>query len=118
MITQVSNIQQGNNADSLTVTMSIGDKDRQFTFTRKYDRIGDRTLQIITYDSDFGETFKFNQQIVAEVMKLVRQFYAGNRVKLPQDVGDFGTQEQALALQKPFYSKTEKTLLLRGCDRS
>ncbi|MBC6472445.1 MAG: hypothetical protein GDA48_06215 [Hormoscilla sp. GM102CHS1] len=24
MITQVSNIQQGNNADSLTVTMSIG----------------------------------------------------------------------------------------------
>ncbi|MBC6456291.1 MAG: hypothetical protein GDA43_26610 [Hormoscilla sp. SP5CHS1] len=45
-------------------------------------------------------------------MKLVRQFYAGNRVKLPQDVGDFGTPEHALALQKPFYSKTEKTLLI------
>jgi len=113
MITQVLNIQQGSNADFLTIMMSIENRQHQFTFARKYDPIANRQLQIITYDSDFGETFKFNQQIVAEVMNLVREFYAGNSVKLPQYVGYFGTREQALALQKPFYPKTLETSPIR-----
>ena len=35
-------------------------------------------------------------------MYLVRKFFKGDELTLPQDIGDFGTPEQALALQKPF----------------
>lgn len=88
--------------DSLEVWMSIGEKQRQFTFSRKFDSFANRQLQIITYDREFGETFKFNQHIIGEVLNLVRQFYQGENLELPASVGDFGTPEEALALQKPF----------------
>ncbi|MEQ9367627.1 MAG: helicase-related protein [Coleofasciculus chthonoplastes F3-SA18-01] len=106
MKTQVLNIQSIPDADSLKVWMSIGNKQQPFIFSRKFDQIANRQLQILTYESEFGETFKFNQHIVGEVMNLVRQFYQGNPVELPQEVGEFGTPEQALALQKPFNALT------------
>ncbi len=56
----------------------------------------------ITYDKEFGETFKFNQQIIESVMKLVKQVYGGERVDLPANVGDFGTAESAKEGIKPF----------------
>ncbi len=102
MKTRVLNIQPTPDANSLEIWMSIGERQRQFKFSQKFDRIANRQLQVIIYEGDFGETFKFNQHIVGEVMNLVRQFYKGNRVELPQEVGDFGTPEQAIALQKPF----------------
>ena len=107
MKTQVSNIQPLPNVDSLEIWMLIGDKQYQFTFSRKFNSFGKHQLQIITHDSNFGETFKFNQHIVAEVMNIVRQFYNGESVKLPTVVGNFGTSEQALALQKPFNKGVE-----------
>ncbi len=67
-----------------------------------FDTLANRQIQIITYEADFGETFKFNQHIVGEVINLVRQIYNGGVVELPIEVGDFGTAEQARALQKPF----------------
>jgi hypothetical protein len=88
--------------DSLEVWMSIGEKQHQFTFSRKFDSFANRQLQIITYDKEFGEIFKFNQHIIGEVLNLVRQFYKGDNLELPASVGDFGTPEEALALQKPF----------------
>ncbi len=107
MKTLVLNIQPLPNEDSLEVWMLIGDRQYQFTFSRKFDSFGKHKLQIITHDSNFGETFKFNQHIVGEVMNLVRRFYKGESVKLPTVVGDFGTSEQALALQKPFNKGVE-----------
>jgi hypothetical protein len=105
MKTQVLSIQHISEDDSLQVWMSIGDKQQKFTFSRDFDQIGKHQLQIITYGSDFGETFKFNQHIVGEVINLVKQCYQGNHIRLPQEVGDFGTPEAALALQKPFKKK-------------
>ncbi|MGK7877138.1 MAG: hypothetical protein AB4426_28740 [Xenococcaceae cyanobacterium] len=106
MKTLLLNIQPLPDTDSLKVIMSIGDKQHQFTFSRKFDQIGLRQLQIITYESDFGETFKFNQHIIGEVLNLVRQFYRDDVLEFPIDVGNFGTSEQGLALQKPFKPKT------------
>ncbi|MHC5915686.1 MAG: helicase-related protein [Nostoc sp.] len=82
--------------------MSIGDEQHQFTFSRQFDQIANRQLQIINYDNNFGDTFKYNQHIIGEVMSLVRKFFKGDELTLPQEIGDFGTPEEALALQKPF----------------
>ncbi|GFE71887.1 hypothetical protein [Chroococcus sp. FPU101] len=101
MKTQVLDIQSNNNDDSLMVLMSIGEEQRSFIFSRFFDQLGEVKLQVIEHDQEFWETFKFNQQIASEVMSLVRQFYKGEKVQLPLYVGDFGTMEEALALQKP-----------------
>ncbi|MGL4622918.1 MAG: helicase-related protein [Chroococcidiopsis sp.] len=102
MKTQVLKVQPNSSANSLKVCMSIGDEQHHFTFSRQFDSFANRQLQIINYDNNFGETFKFNQHIIGEVMSLVRNFFKGVIAPLPQDVGDFGTLEEALALQKPF----------------
>ena len=111
MKTQVLNIQLNSEANSLKVCMSIGDKQDQFIFLRQFDQIANRQLQIINYDNHFGETFKFNQHIIEEVISLVRKFFKGDKLNLPQDVGDFGTKEEALISQKPFgqLSSTDMT---------
>ncbi|GAC1505140.1 MAG: hypothetical protein NVS2B14_17540 [Chamaesiphon sp.] len=64
--------------------------------------LANRQVQIITYEPKFGEIFLFNQQIVKEVINLVRQIYNGGVVELPIEVGDFGTPDEALSLQKSF----------------
>lgn len=102
MKTQVLNIQPNSEVNSLKVCMSIGDKQHQFTFSRQFDQVANRQLQIINYDNNFGETFKFNQHILNEVISLVRKFFKGDKLNLPQDVGNFGTKDEALTLQKPF----------------
>jgi hypothetical protein len=102
MKTQVLNIQPNTDTNSLKVFMSIGNEQHQFTFFRQFDSFANHQIQIINYDNQFGDTFKFNQHIIGEVISLVRSFFKGNKLFLPQDVGDFGTLEEALALQKPF----------------
>lgn len=102
MKTQVLNIQLNSETNSLKVCMSIGDKQDRFIFLRQFDQIANRQLQIINYDNNFGETFKFNQHIIDEVISLVRKYFKGDKLNLPQDVGDFGTIDEALILQKPF----------------
>ncbi|MDZ8241588.1 MAG: helicase-related protein [Nostoc sp. ChiQUE01a] len=102
MKTQVLKIQPNTDTNFLNVCMSIGDEQHQFTFSRQFDQIANRQLQIINYDNNFGDTFKYNQHIIGEVMSLVRKFFKGDDLTLPQDIGDFGTPEEALALQKPF----------------
>jgi hypothetical protein len=99
---QLLNIQPNTDTNSLKVFMSIGNEQHQFTFLRQFDQIANRQVAIINYNYQFGEIFKFNQHIIDEVMSLVRKFFKGDKLILPQDVGDFGTLEEALALQKPF----------------
>lgn len=101
MKTQVLSIQPIAHTDSLRVLMSIGSSEHSFTFTRKEELIGQTKIFVIEEDRNFAEVFQFNQQIAGSVMSLVRQFYKGDSVQLPLDVGDFGTMEEALALQKP-----------------
>lgn len=114
MKTQVLKIEPNTDTNFLKVCMSIGDKQQQFTFSRQFDQIANRQLQIINYDKNFGETFKYNQHIIGEVMSLVRKFFKGDNLALPQEIGDFGTPEEALALQKPFNqsSKTDPESIL------
>ncbi len=102
MKTLVNAIEPINDSDSLKVWLSIDSKQLEATFSRKIDNFGQHQLQIITYDKEFGETFKFNQQIIGAVMKLVKQVYGGERVELPANVGDFGTAESALETIKSF----------------
>jgi hypothetical protein len=102
MKTQVLNIQPNADTNSLKVFMSVGDEQHQFTFSRHFDQIGNHQVKIITPDRQFGDTFKFNQHINNEVIKIVRQFFKGDKLILPHNVGDFGTPEKALALQKLF----------------
>lgn len=108
MKTLVNAIEPMNDSDSLRVWLSIDSKQLEATFYRQFDEFGQHQLQIITYDKEFGETFKFNQQIIESVMKLVKQVYGGERVELPANVGDFGTAESALETMKPF--KGEKII--------
>ncbi len=108
MKTLVNAIEPINDSDSLKVWLSIDSKKLEATFSRKFDDFGQHQLQIITYDKEFGETFKFNQQIIGAVILLVKQVYAGERVDLPAKVGDFGTVESALEMIKPF--KGEKII--------
>ncbi|ELR96539.1 hypothetical protein [Gloeocapsa sp. PCC 73106] len=101
MKTQLLSIQPIDNNDSLRVEMSVGDERLSFIFSRSQELIGQTQITVINEDRDFAEVFQFNQHIAGEVMSLVCQAYKGERVQLPADVGDFGTLEEALALQKP-----------------
>ena len=101
MKTQVLSIQSIDNNDSLRVEMSVGGKLHSFVFSRSQELIGQTKISVINEDRDFAEVFQFNQHIAGEVMSLVRHAYKGEKVQLPLDVGDFGTMEEALALQKP-----------------
>lgn len=102
MKTQVLKIQPLTENDSLQVSIAIGNQQNKFTFSRNFEQIGEHKFAIITYNNNFGETFKFNQHLVTEVINLVKQYYQGNQIKLPQEIGDFGTAEMSLALQKRF----------------
>lgn len=100
MKTQVLSIQPIAHTDSLSVLMSVGSEKHSFTFTRREELIGQTKIFVIEEDRNFAFLFQFNQQIAGLVMSLVRQFYKGDSVQLPLYVGDFGTMEEALALQK------------------
>ncbi len=102
MKTIVLAIEPISDSDSLKIWLSIGSEQHSATFSRKFDDFGGHQLQIITYNKEFGETFKFNQQIIGEVMNLVKQVYRGETVELPAEVGDFGPPESALGTLKPF----------------
>ncbi len=108
MKTLVKAIEPISDSDSLKVWLSIGNRQLLATFSRKFDDFGGHQLQIITYNQEFGEIFQFNQQIIGEVINLVKQVYRGENVELPASVGDFGTPESALGTLKPF--KGEKSL--------
>ena len=68
MKTQVLTVKPIPNSDSLDVVLLMDSKQHCFTFSRQFDQIGEKNLQIITYEPAFGEMFQFNQHIVGEVM--------------------------------------------------
>ncbi|MEG3438566.1 hypothetical protein V0288_15650 [Pannus brasiliensis CCIBt3594] len=92
----------GDRAGLLSVVIVIGEEPQTFTFSRHGQRIGEIEIFITNEDEDFARVFLFNQHIAGEVMKLVDRVYNGEEVKFPIELGDFGTKEEALALQKPF----------------
>jgi hypothetical protein len=93
-----------NGDDSLEVFMSVGTDEYKFRFTRTFDTLAGKTITMINYEPRFWKVFKFNQHIVAEVIKIVRQIYLGENVYFPRNIGDFGTPQDAIALQKTFPS--------------
>ena len=89
-----------NGDDSLDVFMSVGTDEYKFRFTRIFDTLAGKTITMINYEPPFWKVFKFNQHIVAEVIKILREIYLGETVDFPRNVGDFGTPQDAIALQK------------------
>lgn len=100
-------IEPGKEADSLDVLMSIGEEQLCFRFVRRLDTIGAQKVQTVNHDDSFWEHFKLNQHIVFKVTRFVLRKYQGELLELPADVGDFGTPEEAIALQKPFQKTLE-----------
>jgi hypothetical protein len=90
--------------DSLEVFMSVGTEEYKFRFTRTFDTLAGKTITMINDEPRFWKVFKFNQHIVAEVIKIVRQIYRGENVDFPRNIGDFGTPKDAIALPKNFPS--------------
>ncbi len=101
-MTQILRIQSTNDVNCLKIYMLIGNEQYEFTFSRQFDTIANKQLQVISHDKSFGDVFKYNHHIVDGVMNIVRKFFQGENPNLPQDVEDFGTLEDALKLQKPF----------------
>ena len=107
MKTQVLKIQPISENDNLEIWIAIGNQQQKFTFSRNFEQIGDNKIAIITYNHEFGEIFKFNQHLMTEVINLIKQYYQGETINLPQEIGDFGDAEIALALQKPFHKDSQ-----------
>jgi hypothetical protein len=94
--------------DSMEVLLSIGEEKKSFKFIRNFDVIGGQKIQMIKHEDKFWETFKFNQHMVFKVTELVLGKYRGEVLELPAELGKFGTQAEAIALQKPVSNLSEK----------
>ncbi|MGL4500532.1 MAG: hypothetical protein ACRCU2_15805 [Planktothrix sp.] len=88
--------------DGLKVVVLLGDSQKTFTFTVKKAKIGDRELSSFSEDEHFSKTFQFNDHIGIEITNLVKKVAQGETLNFPISVRDFGTPEEALAIQKPF----------------
>jgi hypothetical protein len=91
--------------DALEVVVLLGEVTKQFIFTVKKTVLGNRTLLTFVEDTNFSNTFRFNDHIAIEITNLVKRTYQGEIITFPIVVGDFGTAEEALAQQKPFERK-------------
>lgn len=103
MNTTVLSIQPVEGTNDFIVLMSIDAAQEQFTFT--IDQPSQEPFVVVGGDIRFGKFFRFNQHIAIEVSKLVGEIYQGKPVEFPVDVGDFGTPEEAIALQKPLQKR-------------
>lgn len=88
--------------DGLEVVVLLADSQKTFTFTVKKAKIGDRELTSFSEDEQFSQTFQFNDHIGIEITNLVKKVAQGEIINFPISVSDFGTPEEALAIQKPF----------------
>ncbi len=91
-----------NKPDELEVVLLLGEVTKYFMFTVKKTQISNRTLLTFVEDANFSHTFRFNDHIAIEITNLVKKVYQGEMIAFPLAVGDFGTAEEALTLQKPF----------------
>lgn len=89
-------------SDELKVVVLLGDVTKQFIFTVKQTQIGNHTLLTFVEDTNFSNTFKFNDHIAIEITNLVKKVYQGEIITFPIAVGDFGNSQKALAQQKNF----------------
>lgn len=96
--------------DGLQVVVLLGNRQKTFTFTVKKAKIGDRELTSFSEDEHFSQTFQFNDHIGIEITNLVKKVAQGETLNFPIPVSDFGTPEEALAIQKPwetgYYAQT------------
>ena len=100
MIATVLSIKQ-KDSDTFDIDMSLGAEEYRFVFTVERDAVDEKFLAIAE-DPQFSKLFRFNDHIATNTIELVAKMINEKVVKLPVDVGDFGTCEQALAQQKPF----------------
>jgi exopolysaccharide biosynthesis predicted pyruvyltransferase EpsI len=78
------------------VVVLIGTKQHQFPIKIELDTIADQEIQIINGDAKFSETFRYNQAIASDIYKIVSQFYNYQSVNLPQEIGEFYSEQLEL----------------------
>ncbi|MFB2896429.1 hypothetical protein ACE1CI_26255 [Aerosakkonemataceae cyanobacterium BLCC-F50] len=93
-----------NHQDGLQVVVLLGDSQKNFTFTVRKAKIGNRELTIFSENENFAKTFQFHDNIGIEITNLVKKVAQGENLNFPIPVSDFSTPEEALTKQKPFES--------------
>ncbi|MCT7981834.1 hypothetical protein NG796_00855 [Laspinema sp. A4] len=78
------------------LVVSIGDNCHEFAMTGETDKIADRQINVINGDKIFWDLFQFNQHLAQVLYKLTAQAYNGEKIELPQEIGEFYPDKPAL----------------------
>lgn len=81
--------------EQLEVIVLLGDIPKEFVFTVKKTKMlqGKRTLITFVEDTNFSDTFRFNDYLAIEITNLVKKVYHGEMIDFPVTVGDFCTSK-------------------------
>ncbi len=95
MNTQVLSIESKQDSE-ISLIISIGQDKYKFSLIAETDTVSDQHMHTLRADDRFLDSFRFNQHIASSITKLALEFYQGEIVELPQDIGAFVTREEAL----------------------
>ena len=87
---------------SFSVSVSIGTELHTFILNVQIVSVAGREVQAVSGNDAFEQTFAFNPHLSLAIGQLVSNVYNQETVELPVELGDFGTDEAAIAMQKPF----------------
>jgi hypothetical protein len=101
MKTKVLSIDSIQGTQDFRVLICVGNDQQEFIFT--VDTSPNDPFIVVGGDRQFGQLFRFNQHLAAQVGELVADVYYQKAVDLPLEVGYFFTPEEAIAEQKEFH---------------
>lgn len=101
MNTKVLSIQSIQGTHDFRVLMSVGNDQQDFIFT--VETSTQEPFVVVGGDRRFGQFFRFNQPIAAQVGELVGDVYYEKAIDFPVEVGYFFTPEEAIAQQQQFH---------------
>lgn len=83
-------------AGKFKLVVSIGDQCYEFAMTGEADKIADRQINVINGDKIFWDLFQFNQHLAQVLYKLTAKAYNGEKIELPQEIGEFYPDKPAV----------------------
>lgn len=78
------------------LVVSLGSQCHEFTMTGETDKIADREINVINGDKKFWDLFQFNQHLAQVLYKLTAKAYNGEKIELPQEIGEFYPDKPAV----------------------
>lgn len=102
MKTKVLSIESIQGTQDFRVLISLGNDQQEFIFT--VDSSPNDPFVVVGGDRQFGQLFRFNQHLAAQMGELVADVYYQKAVELPLEIGYFFTPEEAIAEQQRFHS--------------